>query len=132
MTKFEPRHKKDFVLNDLIQLRFSKQDVPLSKAVSKTIYVEVRRKFEKAPTAQARFTDQFFNSPLDWKAIYKLPLKVAMDTKTREFQYKILNKYLPTNSFLYKNGLKPSPLCTFCDEESETLEHLLNSRRACC
>ena len=121
---FEPRHKKDFVLNDLIQLRFRKQDVPLSKAVSKTIYVEVRRKFEKAPTAQARFTDQYFNSPLDWKAIYKLPFKVAMDTKTREFQYKILNKYLPTNSFLYKVGLKPSALCTFCDEESETLGHL--------
>jgi len=57
------------------------------------------------------------NSPFDWKAIYKLPFKVAMDTKTREFQYKILNKYLPTNSF-------PSALCTFCDEESETLEHL--------
>jgi len=74
LMSFEPRHKKDFVLNDLIQLRFSKQDVPLSKAVSKTIYVEVRRKFE-APTAQARFTDQFFNSPLDWKAIYKLPFK---------------------------------------------------------
>ena len=87
-----------------------------SKAVSKTIYVEVRRKFEKAPTAQARF--------IDWKAIYKLPFKVAMDTKTREFQYKILNKYLPSNSFLYKVGLKPSALCTFCDEESETLENL--------
>jgi len=103
-------------LNDLIQLRFRKQDVPLSKAVSKTIYVEVRRKFEKAPTAQADLLINF--------SILKLPFKVAMDTKTREFQYTILNKYLPTNSFLYKVGLKPSPLCTFCDEESETLEHL--------
>ena len=102
LMSFEPRHKKDFVLNDLIQLRFRKQDV----------------------LAQARSTDQFFNSPLDWKAIYKLPFKVAMDTKTRLFQYKILNKYLPTNSFLYKVGLKPSALCAFCDEESETLTHL--------
>ena len=42
-----------------------------------------------------------------------------------EFQYRILNRYLTTNSFLHKIGLANSPLCTFCKEEGESLEHLL-------
>ena len=29
------------------------------------------------------------------------------------------------NSFLHKIGLANSPLCTFCKQESESLEHLL-------
>ena len=49
----------------------------------------------------------------------------SVDTKSREFQYRILNRYLTTNSFLYKIGLANSPLCTFCKQESESLEHLL-------
>ena len=46
-------------------------------------------------------------------------------TKSREFQYKILNRYLKTNAFLYKIGLIASPSCAFCGAESESLEHLL-------
>ena len=52
------------------------------------------------------------------------PLKY-LTTKSREFQYKILNRYLTTNAFLHKIGLIASPLCTFCGAESESLEHLL-------
>ena len=61
---------------------------------------------------------------LGWKEIYNLPFKVVNETKSREFQYKILNRYLTTNAFLHKIGLIASPLCTFCGAESESLEHL--------
>ena len=61
----------------------------------------------------------------EWREIYNLPFKVLNDTKSREFQYKILNRYLTTNAFLHKIGLRTSPLCTFCGAESESLEHLL-------
>ena len=62
---------------------------------------------------------------LEWKEIYSLPFKVLNDTKSREFQYKILNRYLTMNAFLHKIGLIASPLCTFCGAGSESLEHLL-------
>ena len=62
---------------------------------------------------------------LEWKEIYNLPFKVLKDTKSREFQYKILHRYLTTNAFLHKIGLIASPLCTFCDADSKSLEHLL-------
>ena len=64
---------------------------------------------------------------MSWKVLETVlsHLKVLNDTKSREFQYKILNRYLTTNAFLHKIGLIASPLCTFCGAESESLEHLL-------
>ena len=61
---------------------------------------------------------------MNWKKIYSLPYRVALDTKTREFQYKLLNRCLVTNTFLCKIGVIPSPACSLCDESDESLEHL--------
>lgn len=60
-----------------------------------------------------------------WNKIYSLPFQVALDTYTRDFQYKILNRILFTNSKLFKLKLVESPLCSFCDKNEETLEHLV-------
>ena len=51
---------------------------------------------------------------------HSLPFKVALDTKTREFQYKILNRYLVTNTFLKKIGKTDSSACSFCDVMDES------------
>ena len=76
---------------------------------------------------QAKYTEQYSNVCLQWKEIYNLPFKVLKDTKSREFQYRILHRYLTTNAFLHKIGLIASPLCIFCDAESKCLEHLLTT-----
>ena len=57
--------------------------------------------------------------------IYRIPFRVTVDSRSREFQFKVLHKYLATNKFLHKIGLVPSFLCTFCKRESESIEHLL-------
>ena len=75
---------------------------------------------------QLRYSEQYSSACLEWREIYSLTSKVLIDTKSREFQYKILNRYL-TNSFVHKIGLIASPLCTFCGLEGESLEHLLIS-----
>ena len=120
-------HKRDttFVLNDHIKLRLKDKEVLIDKAASKDIYGEIRSKYETNPTAQAKYMELYPSVCLEWKEIYNLPFKVRNDTKSREFQYKILNRYLTTNAFLYKIGLIASPLCKFCSAESESLEHLL-------
>ena len=53
-------------------------------------------------------------------------LKVTVDSKSREFQFKILHNILYTNEKLYKlNPVKfPTNLCSFCHAVSETIEHL--------
>ena len=56
--------------------------------------------------------------------VYTIPFKVIIHTKTKELQYKILNRYLTTNSFLKKIGLTENDQCTFCEQKSEDLHHL--------
>ena len=117
-TAIEP-----FNLQNEVQLSLNGQNVLLSNAVSKTVYKEIRNGIITPPTAQLKYDHQFENDKLDWKKIYGLPHRVALDTKSREFQYKLLNRCLPTNVFLNKIGIITSPACSFCGEADESLEH---------
>ena len=83
---------------------------------SKSIYSALVKRVQISPTAQSKF-DSLYNisNILNWKNIYQLPGRVTLDTRTRAFQYKSLNRILVyTNSILYKMKLIPSLLCTFC------------------
>lgn len=53
-----------------------------------------------------------------------LPFGVPLDTKTRELQKRVSNKYLANNVLIYKIGITPSPVCSFGEEVEETLAHL--------
>ena len=125
LTSCGPKSGETFLWYNQIKLYLKNQAVQIESVLSKNVYSEIRAGYETRPTAQARFEEQFPDICLDWHDIYKLPFNVLIDTKSREFQYRILNRYLTTNSFLHKIGLANSPLCTFCKQESESLEHLL-------
>ena len=91
---------------------------------TKKVYAELVSKLKERPTAQIRFEEMFPEHNFDWKKIVKLPFQVALDQQTREFQYKLLNRILFTNSKLFKIGLADSPRCTFCGKDNESPEHL--------
>ena len=119
--------KSDFVLQDQIYLRWLDIRTPISKAISKGVYADFKSKVSTIPTAQQRYTDLFSEHSLEWKEIYSLPSKVALDTKLREFQYKILLRFLTTNILLKKMGKVDSSQCSFCGTVDESLEHLFVS-----
>ena len=48
-----------------------------------------------------------YNYQLDWKEIYCIPFRVTVDSRSREFQFNVLHRYLATNKFLHKIGLLP-------------------------
>ena len=52
------------------------------------------------------------------REIYSLPFTVTIETKIREFQYKMLN------NLVFRLKMIDSPLCTFCIREIESIEHL--------
>ena len=56
-------------------------------------------------------------------------LRKRIAPKRREFQYRILNCIILTNEKLSLIGVVESPNCTFCQEEAESVEHLLFSCR---
>ena len=44
--------------------------------------------------------------------------------KLRSFQFRLLQRAIITNKALYEWQIEQSPMCTFCKEEVETIEHL--------
>ena len=79
------------------------------------------------PTSQIYFENLFPNFNPDWKSIYLLPRRVTLDTNLRMFQYKLLNNVLYLNNMLFRFKKFDSPLCSYCNEEEETLLHLFHS-----
>ena len=79
------------------------------------------------PTAKRKLTDKYPDVNVEWDKVYSLPFRSTLESKTREFQYKILNYIVFTNEKLYRLGLVASPICTFCQETAESIEHLLFS-----
>ena len=61
---------------------------------------------------------------LGWERIFEYLKQAMVENKTKELQYKIIMRYVPTNYLLHKMKIVPSQLCTFCYQEPETIEHL--------
>ena len=75
------------------------------------------------PTAVYRWNLTYQN--LKWKDIFSLCFQTTVDVQLRWFQARVLHRLLPTEKYLFKCRLSDSPLCTFCQQENETLSHLL-------
>ena len=74
---------------------------------------------------QAKLEDKYPNCSFNWKKIYSLAFSVALDTKLRAFQYKLLNRIVFANDKLFRFNIVESPLCTFCTVDEESLENIL-------
>ena len=112
-------------ISDMIYLKMGNFDeVALSEVSSKKLYEAFRNKKQVPPTAQTKLKEKFPHFSVDWREIYSLPFTVTIETKIREFQYKILNNIIYTNQKLFKLKMIESPLSTSCKRETESLEHL--------
>ena len=71
-----------------------------------------------------RWGNQFGNiNDKEWK-LYNSSVKDIKEVKLADFQYKINNKILVTNSFLFKIKKINSNGCSYCNEYGETIKHL--------
>ena len=59
--------------------------------------------------------------------VYTLPYKVASENYLKAFQYKISNAIIYDNSKLKKIGICESNLCSFCQIEKDSIEHMIFS-----
>jgi len=60
-----------------------------------------------------------------WTAFYKSTFSATVENKLRSFQYQILKRSLVTNKFLNICKIRDDDRCYYCDNSSETIEHLL-------
>ena len=89
-----------------------------TKGKSKDYYTLLIREKAKPPNII-----QHFNSD-HLKQIFKLPHSIVVESYVKAFQYKVINSILYTNTKLYKIGYRTNDLCTFCDNQPESLTHL--------
>ena len=103
--------------------------LPLDSIFSSKLYWKLIEIIQVYPSAQHKFSTLFQDSgDLDWEVIYQIPHIVTLHTKTRVFQYKLLNPIICTNKSLYKTKMIDLPLCSFCKILDESLEHLFCRR----
>ena len=60
-----------------------------------------------------------------WMEIYSLPRICDVNNRVRDLQYKIVHRFLPTQSLLYKMNKIDSSLCLYCNLYVDKLEHAL-------
>ena len=58
------------------------------------------------------------------RKVFKLHFKVLGDVKSQDFQYRFINRCIYTNALLKQIVLVQLELCTFCNKEEETINHL--------
>jgi hypothetical protein len=56
--------------------------------------------------------------------VFKNCFMVSKDSKVQWLQYRILHRILPVNYYLKKIKIVDSDVCTFCNSERETIEHI--------
>ena len=100
--------------------------VPILDASSKHIYRSFLAKKQTTPTAKDRekLYAKFHRLTIDWKRVYLLSFRTTLETKLREFQFKILNRIVFTNEKLFRFDMAESDKCAFCQTEVESIEHL--------
>ena len=116
----------------LITILRSGKSIPLTTLLRGQWFGRLKSQFTRHEIPETSVSDngsqftptEFKEFSHQWIFVHKLPFNVLIETKSTEFQYGILNRYLTTNSCLYKIGLANSPLCKFCKQGSEPLEHL--------
>ena len=91
---------------------------------SKHFYdILVAEKYEQ-PVSTFRIKNRYDISDKELSLARLFIVSTTIDVKYREFQFKVINNILNLNYKLYKMKLIDSPLCSLCNLENETTEHL--------
>ena len=80
-------------------------NVPIADVSPKQSYQLFLERKQILPTAKQKLQDKYSDVIVDWERVYSLAFNVTLESKLREFQYKILNCIVYTNGKLFRLGL---------------------------
>ena len=98
-----------------------------AKKASRMAYDKLITEKSTAPTvSQQKWIEDcnLHQNKITWSTAYQLAHKITKSTKLREFQFKLLHRKIPTNTYLTKIRIEENPQCSLRKEEPETLVHL--------
>ena len=129
LIKNIPTTYKGMLINESKTNRTQKQSLTeklkQSKQINKLLYWTQMKNTVQTSIAREKWESSInTNDEEMWKKIYTIPFRAILDITLKSFQYKLLLRIIPTNTFLYKCKLKSSNICDFCQSYVETIEHL--------
>ena len=92
--------------------------------LSRYVYRHLIQTVVTPPAAFSKWSDVFQFSQSQWQTICRIPFASCKESKIRYFQYRFIHRTLGTNARLCRMNIVGSPLCTFCNEQIESIEHL--------
>ena len=101
-----------------------KGTVDISKISSKQIYLQFLRSNEYEPSVIARLGRQFDFSLKEIENIFLRLRWCTLNSRLREFQFKLLYGIVYTNHHLFRFKFVSDNLCSFCGKEEETYKHI--------
>ena len=77
------------------------------------------------PTSEIKWNKEIEVTCYDWSKMYSLPFKCTKEYKFHWFQFQLIHRILPTNTYLHKIGQANFPSCYLCQQTLETIKHIL-------
>ena len=103
---------------DFLQKKFSNKSIKfVHETLRDKVFLSPDNKIVKWKNTLPKVCEKF-------ECYFELPKSCTTDTKLIYFQYRILNRILATNTFLFKIKLSQTQNCVFCTTEPETLIHV--------
>ena len=96
----------------------------VTKGKSKEYYNLLIREEAKPPNIIQKLQSNFHFNSDNLKQMFKLLHSIIVESYVKAFQYRVINSILYTNTKLCKIGFRTNDLCTFCDNQPESLTHL--------
>ena len=94
----------------------------LSQVISQTLLAKLNAKNEDiSRKIENKWVDEIGSYQSGTLGIMR---QITLSTSLQSLHYRLVNRILPTNTFLERAGLSDSNLCTFCQAAPETPGHL--------
>ena len=94
----------------------------MNKKPNKLIYKAITTN-SIVPTAITKWNYNV-NYNIDTKDVFNICFNITKDPTIQWLQYRIINRILPTRKYLKKIKVTNCDLCSFCDHDVESIEHM--------
>ena len=96
----------------------------VARKETKCVYRSLISQKVTVPRAVARWEHDYPDIDFDWSRVFSLPFTSIRNPKVQYLQFRFIHRILATNTYLYKLNLSDTKICSFCNENDETLVHL--------
>ena len=126
LAKFKKSFQNQTTMNSENQLTRSHKLLSSSSFCNEAYKVIVKGITSTPDKSQSKWIADCKNyeNLIKWDKSYILPFYCTKETKLQTFQIKLLHRKIATNDCLYKIGISLTDICTFCEQNKESLIHL--------